>query len=87
MTMVVTKPCIGCRSFDCVQVCPVEAFHAGDEMVFINPEVCIDCEACVVECPVGAIFHEDDVPTEFQDFIELNRRMSELLPVATEEHR
>ena len=56
MTTVVTDNCRGCRFTDCVSVCPVEAFHVDDEMLYINPDVCIDCSACVPECPVEAIF-------------------------------
>ena len=55
MTTVVTDNCRGCRFTDCVSVCPVEAFHVDDEMLYINPDVCIDCSACVPECPVEAI--------------------------------
>ncbi len=53
-------------------------------MLYINPEHCIDCDACVVECPVEAIFHEDDVPSEFQDDIQLNATMSQIYPPITE---
>ena len=53
MTYVVTAHCNGCKYTDCVEVCPVEAFHEGPEMVYINPESCIDCNACVEECPVN----------------------------------
>jgi len=72
MTHVVTKPCDGCRYTDCVTVCPVECFYEGETMLYINPDECIDCEACVPECPVEAIFHEDDVPAEWQNYTELN---------------
>jgi len=72
MTHVVTKPCDGCRYTDCVTVCPVECFYEGETMLYINPDECIDCEACVPECPVEAIFHEDDVPADWKGFIELN---------------
>ena len=51
MTHVVTKPCDGCRYTDCVVVCPVECFYEGETMLYINPDECIDCEACVAECP------------------------------------
>ena len=72
MTHVVTKPCDGCRYTDCVVVCPVECFYEGETILYIHPEECIDCEACVPECPVEAIFHEDDVPEEWQSYVELN---------------
>ena len=60
----------------------MEAFHEAPEMLVINPDVCIDCEMCVVECPVDAIFHEDDLPTDAVSALELNARMSEIYPVA-----
>ena len=59
---VVTEPCRGCKYTDCVVVCPVECFYEGDDMLFIDPESCIDCGACVPECPVTAIYREDEVP-------------------------
>lgn len=74
MTHVVTKACDGCRYTDCVVVCPVECFYevGEDKMIYIHPDECIDCEACVPECPVEAIFHEDDVPDDMQDYVKLN---------------
>ena len=72
MTHVVTKPCDGCRYTDCVVVCPVECFYEGETMLYIHPDECIDCEACVPECPVDAIYHEDDVPEEWQSYIQIN---------------
>ena len=84
MTFVVTKECIGCKDTACVTVCPCDCFHEGPEMLYINPEDCIDCEACVAECPAEAIFYEDDVPKEFFSDIELNARMSLILPKITE---
>lgn len=77
MTHVVTKPCDNCRYTDCVVVCPVECFYEGETMLYIHPDECIDCEACVPECPVEAIFHEDDVPDEFKNFIQINADKSE----------
>ena len=55
-------------------------------MLYINPKACIDCEACVAECPTDAIFHEDDVPEEFSTDIALNARMSLMLPKITEKN-
>ena len=74
MTYVVCEPCFGCRYTDCALVCPVEAFHLDDEMaaLVINPETCIDCDACVPECPVEAIFAEATLPPEYQEWLELN---------------
>jgi ferredoxin len=84
MTHVVTKPCDGCRYTDCVVVCPVECFYRGETMLYINPDECIDCEACVPECPVEAIFHEDDVPEEWKSFIQLNAEKAPDCPNITE---
>ena len=72
MTMVVTQPCIGCKDKSCLPACPVECFHEDATMVYIDPGECIDCGACVSECPTEAIFYEDDVPKQWSHFIELN---------------
>src|SRR6188768_3420428 len=62
MTHVVTDSCILCRYTDCVDVCPVDCFREGPNFLSIDPDECIDCTLCVAECPVEAIFAEDDVP-------------------------
>ena len=72
MTYVVADPCVNCRYTDCAMVCPVDAFHLDDDMLVINPETCIDCDACVPECPVEAIFAEDNVPEQWTKFTEIN---------------
>jgi ferredoxin len=72
MTMVVTEPCIGCKDKACLTVCPAECFHEDERMVYINPDDCVDCEACIPECPTEAIFGEDDVPEQWNHFIALN---------------
>ena len=59
MTHIVAEPCFKCKYTDCVTVCPVECFYEGEDILVIHPDECIDCEACVPECPVEAIFHED----------------------------
>jgi ferredoxin len=84
MAFVVTAPCFGCKYTDCVVVCPCECFHEGEQMLYIDPEECIDCEACVPECPVEAIFHEDNVPGEWKGFVMLNAEMSAKTPRITE---
>ena len=84
MAHVVAEPCFNCKYTDCVVVCPVECFYEGEAMVFIKPDECIDCEACVPECPVEAIFHEDNVPEQWKDYIALNKEMAEGCPVITE---
>jgi len=72
MAHVVTSKCNGCKFTDCVEVCPVACFYEMDGQVVIHPEDCIDCQACVAECPVEAIYAEADVPAEFQANIEFN---------------
>jgi ferredoxin len=84
MAYVVTSPCFGCKYTDCVVVCPKDCFHEGDQMLYINPEECIDCDACVHECPVEAIFPEWDVPDEEKNFIQLNAEMSAKCPPITQ---
>jgi ferredoxin len=81
MTTVVTENCQKCRFTDCVAVCPVECFHYDDEMLYIDPEVCIDCAACITECPVKAIFEEDDLPEDQHQWIEINATKAPDLPV------
>jgi ferredoxin len=84
MTYVVTENCIRCKYTDCVDVCPVDAFREGPNFLVIDPEECIDCDVCVPECPADAIFAEDDVPQDQQDFIELNAELAEKWPSITE---
>ena len=84
MSHIVTQPCIKCKYTDCVTVCPVDCFHEDAEMLVIDPEVCIDCGACIPECPVQAIFTEEDVPENMKQFIAQNKERSKQLPVITE---
>ncbi len=72
MPHVVTTKCVGCKFTDCVVVCPVACFYEVESQLLIHPEECIDCMACVDECPVHAIYAEEDVPPEFQPDIERN---------------
>ena len=81
MTYVVTDNCIKCKYTDCVKVCPVDCFHEGEDMLVIDPEVCIDCGVCVAECPVDAILPENE---ELQDWVEFNHKYSKKWPVITE---
>jgi len=83
MTYVVTENCIQCKFTDCVDVCPVDCFVEGPNFLAINPDECIDCTLCVAECPAEAIFAEDDVPADQQEFIALNARLAELWPAIT----
>ncbi len=74
MTYVITEPCIDLKDATCVDVCPVDCIHTTDEdnQYYIDPEICIDCEACVFVCPVDAIFYEEDVPEDQKGFIKIN---------------
>ena len=81
MTYVVTESCIKCKYTDCVDVCPVDCFHEGPNCLVIDPEECIDCTLCVPECPVDAIYADDDVPADQEAFIALNAELSLLWPV------
>lgn len=76
MTYVVTESCIKCKYTDCVEVCPVDCFREGPNFLVIDPDECIDCTLCVAECPVEAIFAEDDVPDDQRDFTELNAELA-----------
>jgi ferredoxin len=84
MTFVVTENCKGCRFTDCVAVCPVECFHGDDEMLYIDPDECIDCGACVPECPVEAIYDETELPDELSDWLKINAEKAPKLPVINE---
>ena len=77
MTFVVSEPCIKCKHTDCVEVCPVDCFYEGPNFLVINPDECIDCALCEPECPVDAIFSEDELPEDQQEYLELNAQLSE----------
>ena len=83
MTHVVTESCIRCRYTDCVDVCPVDCFREGPNFLAIDPDECIDCAVCVAECPVNAIYAEEDVPADQQDFIKLNVDLARHWPSIT----
>ncbi len=83
MTHVVTESCIHCRYTDCVDVCPVDCFREGPNFLTIDPDECIDCAVCVAECPVNAIFAEEDVPADQQLFIKLNAELAPKWPSIT----
>ncbi len=83
MTHVVTESCIRCRYTDCVDVCPVDCFRQGPNFLAIDPDECIDCAVCVAECPVNAIYAEEDVPEDQQQFIKLNEDLSRHWPSIT----
>ncbi|MDD3759983.1 MAG: ferredoxin family protein [Acidithiobacillus sp.] len=81
MTYVVTENCIECKYTDCAEVCPVECFHEGPNFLVIDPVECIDCAACVPECPADAIYAEDEVPDDQKHFTALNAELTRHWPV------
>ena len=81
MTYVVTEDCIKCKYTDCVEVCPVDCFYEGENMLVIHPDECIDCGVCEPECPADAILPDTD--PDATKWIELNRDYSEAWPVIT----
>ena len=84
MTYVVTESCIKCKYTDCVEVCPVDCFYEGPEFLVIDPDECIGCGLCVPECPIDAIYADDELPPDQIDFIEINLRLSEVYENITE---
>jgi len=77
MAYIVAEPCINCKYTDCAAVCPVDAFREGPNFLTIDPFECIDCDACVPECPVEAIYPDDELPEKWEHFIDLNERLAE----------
>jgi ferredoxin len=84
VTFIVTESCIKCKYMDCVEVCPVDCFHEGPNMLVIDPEECIDCTLCEPECPVDAIVADDEIPEGQEEFLKLNEDLSQDWPVITE---
>lgn len=77
MTFVVGENCINCKHTDCVEVCPVDCFYEGPNFLVIHPDECIDCALCEPECPVNAIFSEDELPDDQKEFLKLNKDLAE----------
>ena len=78
MAFVVTESCIKCKYTDCVEVCPVDCFYEGPDFLVIHPDECIDCALCEPECPIDAIYSEDELPSDQIEFIEINARLSDV---------
>ena len=76
MPYIVTESCINCKHTDCVEVCPVDCFYEGPNFLAIHPDECIDCNACVPVCPVEAIYADDELPGEYEHYIEWNDYLS-----------
>ena len=84
MTHVVTESCIKCKHTDCVDVCPVDCFKEGPNFLVIDPDECIDCAVCIPECPVNAIYAEEDIPAGQEKFTALNAELTKLWPTITD---
>lgn len=78
MSYVIGSSCVGCKDTHCVKVCPVDCFYEGPNMLYIDPNECIDCALCEPECPVNAIYADDEVPANQIDFIEINEKGAEV---------
>lgn len=81
MAYVVTENCLDCKYTSCAVVCPVQAFREGEDMLYIDPDSCIDCNACVSECPVEAIFPDYELGSSQKQWIEINRTESQKYPM------
>ena len=79
MAYVVCEPCHDCKYTDCVVVCPCECFYEDGSMLYIDPDHCIDCDACAPECPVVAIFRDIEVPAAWAHYIAINAERSAAL--------
>mgnify|MGYP001303091309 FL=1 len=84
MTYVVTESCIKCKYTDCVEVCPVDCFYEGPEFLVIHPDECIDCGLCVPECPIEAIYPDDELPNNQIEFVEINAKLADVYENITE---
>jgi len=85
MTFVVTEKCIKCKYTDCVEVCPVDCFREGPNMLVIDPDECIDCALCEPECPINAIFAEDDLTDNDKKYLDLNAKLAKKWPEISEQ--
>ena len=86
MTHLVTEACLKCKYTDCVEVCPVDCFYEGENMLVINPDECIDCGVCIPECPVEAIICDEEISPDASDllkWLEINREYSTQWPNIT----
>lgn len=83
MTHVVTEACVKCKYTDCVDVCPVDCFREGPNALVIDPDECIDCAVCIPECPVNAIYAEEDVPADQREWTPINAELAKKWPSIT----
>ncbi|MBJ7286161.1 MAG: hypothetical protein RJB29_43 [Actinomycetota bacterium] len=74
MTYIIAQPCVDVKDKSCIEECPVDCIYEGDRMLYIQPDECVDCGACEPVCPVEAIYYEDDVPSQWKDYSEVNTK-------------
>ena len=84
MTFIVTEKCIKCKYTDCVEVCPVDCFYEGENMLVINPDECIDCGVCEPECPIEAIKSDEEIEPGEEKWLALNTKYSAIWPNITQ---
>jgi ferredoxin len=87
MAFVVCEPCVKCKYTDCVTVCPLDCFHEGENFLAIDPDSCIDCDACAAECPIGSIYADREVPEKWTEYVALNARFSKEWPQLTRDDK
>lgn len=84
MTYIVTESCIRCKYMDCVEVCPVDCFYEGENILVIHPDECIDCGVCEPECPIEAIIPDTGAPKDssltIEQWVEMNRDYAQVWP-------
>ena len=83
MTYIINENCIKCKLMDCVEVCPVDCFYEGENMLVINPEECIDCGVCEPECPIDAIVADTESIEDKDKWLLINKKFSALWPNIT----
>ena len=79
MTYIIALPCVDVKDRACVEECPVDCIYEGNRMLYIHPEECVDCGACEPVCPVEAIYYEDDLPEDQEEYFDINAQFFENL--------
>jgi ferredoxin len=74
VTYIIAQPCVDVKDKSCIEECPVDCIYEGDRMLYIQPDECVDCGACEPVCPVEAIYYEDDVPSQWKEYSEVNNK-------------
>ncbi|WP_130874440.1 ferredoxin [[Pseudopropionibacterium] massiliense] len=79
MTYIIALPCVDVKDRACVEECPVDCIYEGNRMLYIHPEECVDCGACEPVCPVEAIYYEDDLPEDQEEYLDINAQFFDTL--------